>query len=129
MPDKKEKPNLSVRFGAASQICLHPRTGMCADYGFAPSSRREQQSTGLLHLVFQICLLITKKPILSDELFVLELLARFELATRSSETLVSLEPYDLVIESALRAWDSVASVYLMPDKKEKTEPFGSVWSC
>jgi len=39
----------------------------------------------------------------------MELLARFELATRSKEAKASLEPYDLIIESALRAWDAVAS--------------------
>ena len=53
----------------------------------------------------------------------LELLARFELATRSSETLVSLEPYDLAMESALRAWDSVASVYLLFGRKRKNRTF------
>jgi len=44
-----------------------------------------QQSTGLLHLIFQIWLLPfqNKKTIQMDGLFVLELLARFELATSS----------------------------------------------
>ena len=41
---------------AASQICLHLRTGMCADYGVAGPLPGEQQSPGLLHLIIQICL-------------------------------------------------------------------------
>ena len=34
----------------ASQICLHLRTGMCADYSVAGPLPGEQQSPGLLHL-------------------------------------------------------------------------------
>ena len=34
-------------------VCIFSH-GMGENYGFAPSSRREQQSTGLLHLSFRV---------------------------------------------------------------------------
>ena len=54
LPRPKEKrqhsKSYAVFFGRSVGIRLHRRPGMDDDYGFAPSSRREQQSTGLLHL-------------------------------------------------------------------------------
>ena len=60
-----------MSFGGTGQICLHLRTGMCADKGSARSSPRQQRSSAL-HLIIQICpsrFLKRKKDILSDVLW------------------------------------------------------------
>jgi len=40
-------------YGAASQICLHQRTGMCADYGVAAVEGGKRRSSAP-HLIIQI---------------------------------------------------------------------------
>ena len=71
--------------------------------GVAGALPGEQQSTGLLRLDLSNLPQRKKEPRPCGLGSFLELLARFELATRFHEILISWNPYDLRIRSALRA--------------------------
>ena len=73
---------VSGTFGAASQIWCRSAVGRT--YRVSGALPAEQVSPGHLHLYgSNLSLVQNKKTILTDGLFVLELLARFELATSS----------------------------------------------